>query len=320
MPGRLAFLVLLSGGVLVTTNGCARPYYYQPPAYPPMPVQTLTPGPAYVPGTFAPGTIAPGGVAPGTVLPGGSAPLEPQPYTQPPSTFDPQPGGGGTTDPYFPGGTPQNTPVPNYSDPNYQTPNYNDPSDDFPSPIQGDLNEAKAPGNATSSLLQPVDTPQFEAVPQTTMQDPAVESALAVGNPGSAAIAQTEFATDGFATDGFATDGFAGDGMTTQPSTSSQPATTPSPYDFDADGYTWLRGLLSYDTADDVWTITFDVTPDSWDTYAGHLTLDGAVPQDIRDGEIVLVEGAVDAGRVDRFGKPVYRAATITPLEAEASR
>ena len=300
----LATALAAAAGLLLTA-GCARPYYYQP-AYPPMPVQTLQPGQPYVPGQgYNGGFVAPGGA----VQPGG---LQPIPSNgAPPPTYDNGGGtsGGGTSSgsPYYEdNGQPYNPSVP---DSGYQDPNtYGNPSDDFLSPDMNDLNEASNPKQPVgltpaageinlAAAPQEFDVPQpFDATPAdltTPMKDAAVQPAAATAD-----------------------DPFAINQMSHEtPATGTTRAGSVEPYAFDADGYTWLRGIISFDHTEQVWSITYDTTPDTWDSYAGHLTLVGAIPQDIRDNEVVLVEGAVDAATHDRLGKPVYRVAKVTPLE-----
>ena len=289
---------------LATGVGCARPYYYQP-AYAPAPMQTLQPGAPYVPGQAVPGQFAPGqlpAVQPYTV-PGNSnfAPsgggLQPIPSTQPPpSTFD---GNGGTSgsnsgSPYYEdNGQPYNQSVPDadYGDPG----GYGNPSDDFLTPDSGDLNSASNPADKVGTLQPQVGPLDLAAAPQSAPNhvsqfDAAVIPADAVDM--TPAVAQTGFED-----------------------IAAVVPTHPEPYAFDSDGYTWLRGIVSYDATEQVWSITYDTTPDSWDHYAGHLTLLGDVPAEIADNDIVLVEGAVDTAQQDRLGKPVYRISSIAPLE-----
>lgn len=306
-------LTVTAACVVLTATGCARaPYYYQPP-YAPTPVQTLQPGQPYVPGAgFAPGGgFAPSpAVSPGTTG-GFNAPLQPIPSQQtPPSTFDPNQGGGsggtgGATpgQPYYEdNGQPYSPQVPNYPDSNsYGNPS-NNPSDDFLSPSVDDgFDSAAAPANPQASTPAPRELSlDLVAAPMATpTQDAAVMTADAFDIELEAPAA--DLRPVGF------------DAPAVE-ATRPMPA---QPYAFDQDGYTWLRGLVSFDNVDKAWTITYDTTPDQWDNFAGHLTLAGDIPPEIRDNDIVLVEGAVDQARVDRFGKPVYRIGTIAALERE---
>lgn len=296
VAGAALFAVLL-------TTGCSRPYYYQPQYQQPYPIQTLQPGSQYAPGgtIYAPGQTLQGPALQGPTL-GQPGSLEPIPADNPPSTYQNgtgQPSSGGD-EPYF---TPQrqDNAVPNYDDPSYDNGfnGFGDPNrdfnNDFPQPSEppdSDLQEAfnpsaltPAPRDVELAAVPSGSTSPFEPNPvpsPTTMPDAALQPA-----------------------------GFE----STQPGTTIQPT---EPYAFDADGYTWLRGIVGYDHTEQTWSVTYDVTPDTWDSYAGHLTLVGEVPPDVKDGDVVLIEGAIDAAQTDRFGKPVYRVATCAALEPAA--
>ena len=309
--GRLGQLarVFTASGLLLAGVGCARPYYYQPPmgggGYP---IQTLTPGQPYAPGgtygapptygaptaptygqpTYGQPTLG----APGSLQPVPSQPPPPPPTynNNTPNYQPPTQDNSGSNDPYFPS-QPSDNPVPDYADPAFDQPSgggFGNPNDDFlpPNTLDSDLNEA-----FNSTLTPAPKSVDLAAVPTDT---PMHDSSL--------------LPADGFASMG----GIDPVGFETA---SSTPAGGAEPYAFDPDGYSWLRGIVSYDQADQSWTITYDVTPDTWDTYAGHLTLEGTMPADVKDNDIVLVEGAVDPAHTDRLGKPIYRIATISPLE-----
>ncbi|MFV0443821.1 MAG: hypothetical protein ACK5Q5_09645 [Planctomycetaceae bacterium] len=78
-------------------------------------------------------------------------------------------------------------------------------------------------------------------------------------------------------------------------------------YGHDAARYQWLEGVVSYDASDRTWNVVYDLDPADGDQYAGHFTLsDSPLLRTFREGERVRLEGSVDAGNKDRFGKPTY--------------
>lgn len=80
----------------------------------------------------------------------------------------------------------------------------------------------------------------------------------------------------------------------------------------------WLRGVVDYDPQQRTWQITYADQPDPRDPNGGSLTLGKhAALTRCRSGDIVLVEGAIDASQVDRRGKPLYVLDKVTPLTTE---
>jgi hypothetical protein len=90
-------------------------------------------------------------------------------------------------------------------------------------------------------------------------------------------------------------------------------AERPNPYDFDREGYRWLRGVVDYDEREKSWHIIYDINPG--DKYGGSMTLASDPRLNVLNtGDVVLVEGAVDPNSRDRLGKPQYRVETFSPL------
>jgi hypothetical protein len=90
----------------------------------------------------------------------------------------------------------------------------------------------------------------------------------------------------------------------------------PSPYKYDAAGYTYLRGVVSQDPKTKSWRITYSRDPLDNDPYGGSLTLvESPLLDTLMDDDVVLVEGKVDRSVLDKYGKPSYRARTVLPLQ-----
>jgi hypothetical protein len=91
--------------------------------------------------------------------------------------------------------------------------------------------------------------------------------------------------------------------------------TGPDPYDHDREHHTWLRGVVDFDQQDQSWHLIYDVAPDVNDPYGGDVTLlDHPQFQTLKPGDVVLVEGSLDANQRDRLDKPSYRVDRCTPL------
>jgi hypothetical protein len=89
---------------------------------------------------------------------------------------------------------------------------------------------------------------------------------------------------------------------------------SPSPYKKDPQGYSWLRGVVSRDPKSGNWCLTYNRDTPEDDIYEGILTLaDDAGLDNLKPGDVILVEGNLDRKNPDRFGKPSYRVVNITP-------
>ncbi|MGE3315490.1 MAG: hypothetical protein AB7O26_10270, partial [Planctomycetaceae bacterium] len=84
-------------------------------------------------------------------------------------------------------------------------------------------------------------------------------------------------------------------------------ASGPNPYDYDREGYSWLRGVVDFDEESRTWHIIYNVKPSKDDKFSGAIQL---LPdpelKTLRPNQVVHVEGAVDYNRLDDRGKPQY--------------
>ena len=78
-------------------------------------------------------------------------------------------------------------------------------------------------------------------------------------------------------------------------------------FGYDAEGYSWLKGVIEFNPKLQVWHLTYSQNPDDNDQYGGEVTLKNtALFKYLRSGETVRVVGQFDAQQADRLGKPVY--------------
>ncbi|MFM9963281.1 MAG: hypothetical protein ACKV2Q_18890 [Planctomycetaceae bacterium] len=78
-------------------------------------------------------------------------------------------------------------------------------------------------------------------------------------------------------------------------------------YGYDSESYSWLKGVIEFDTKRKVWHLTYSQNPDDTDQFGGEVTLKNTADfKYLRSGEMVRVEGQFDPQEVDRLGKPVY--------------
>ncbi len=85
-------------------------------------------------------------------------------------------------------------------------------------------------------------------------------------------------------------------------------ASGPNPYDYDREGYSYLRGIVDFNDDDKTWHIIYNLKPTRDDKFSGAIQLlpDPAL-RSLRPGQVVYVEGGVDYKNVDGRGKPQYR-------------
>lgn len=97
-------------------------------------------------------------------------------------------------------------------------------------------------------------------------------------------------------------------------------ARQPNPYDHDREGFAWLRGVVDFDEEEGTWNIIYDLRPAEDDELGGSVTLiaDDRF-QALRNQDVVLVEGHLDASVRDRLGKPSYRVERLARLVAKSS-
>ena len=78
-------------------------------------------------------------------------------------------------------------------------------------------------------------------------------------------------------------------------------------FGYDAEGYSWLKGVIEFNPKRQVWHLTYSLNPADNDQYGGEVTLKNTAHfKYLRSGETVRVEGQFDAQQADRLGKPVY--------------
>ena len=270
------------------------------------PIQTLTPGQQYVPGgTTYPSTTIPQGTTPPTYSnPGGG--LEPLPdngqyrsnsgtgATSAPS-YNPSPGqnsaggSGSVPDPYYPGGgsamqmTPQNATSPNAIQP------------------VGGMREIRGQNETISASRDEPWSFDASPAPATTSSEdftlPRVGTAPASGSPTSSS---SPYSAPGDWSDPF------GDSGTEN--LKAHKVVAPETETFAHDPrMAWVRGVVSQHPQDGTWTIIFDDSPQAGGEFQGQITL-AVSPhlEDLKDGDLVEIQGQVDTLAKDHRGKPVY--------------
>ena len=270
-----------SGGYSSPYGGYGQPYM-QPYG---QPIQTMTPGPSYVPGgAYPPGSTVPGGYAPGGYAPAGASPgLQPSPD----GTFRPGPTSG-------------LSPVP---EPTSSAPAYNPPPDmggDRSVPLPRDSVNFQPPvqldplGGAPFRPIAPV-TPVAGAEglqpvsgagtsPWARETNPAFQPAM--GDNGEPIKANKPIVPIGEGT---------------------------APFAYDAKSYRWLRGIVSYEKRDGHWSLVYSDSPDETDELSGCVTIaDQAQLRGVNDGEIILVTGELSPTDTDPRGKPIFVVRELT--------
>ncbi len=89
---------------------------------------------------------------------------------------------------------------------------------------------------------------------------------------------------------------------------------TADKFGYDAEGYSWLEGIIEFDPKHKVWHLNYSSSPDDSDQFGGEVTLKN--PQHfktLRTGQAVSVVGQFDPTQRDRMGKPVYEVTEIVP-------
>lgn len=142
-------------------------------------------------------------------------------------------------------------------------------------------------GVRTSQIPRPLNDEQFAIEPEPAepeMPVAADETELATSNVRSANF-QTQVRADAVTPAGAIAD----------------------KYGYDAETYSWLKGVVEFNPKLQVWHLTYSRNPDDTDQYGGEVTLKN--PEHfkyLKSGETVRVEGQFDPQQVDRLGKPVY--------------
>ena len=298
---RLPCFCIAFGLASAMLSGCYSPYgyqgqyggpgyygqpAYQTPGYQGGPVYPVSPGQPLGNG----GTYVPGGTSPGT---------SPTPLG-PPSTYDNGPG--------INWQDPKNNAVPFNPTPGTGRGNVPDPGDD--------LNNSK-PGASKPTL-----TPTSGTMPDnlsTPFEQTGNSSSGTIGAPVQPAQATTE--SDPFEMPQQLRSSATSGASPIQTVSYEQPqAAKLNPFGRDTKhaNPTWLRGVIDYDQKQRTWSILYSSNPDSRDSNGGMLTL-ASHPNlaKCRNGEVVLVEGAIDASQTDARGKPIYVLDNVTPLQPQ---
>lgn len=299
-PVRLPCLCIALGLASTTLAGCYSPYgyqgqyggpgYYGQPAYQGGPVYHGAPGQPLGNG----GTYVPGGTSPGST-PG----MSPTPLN-PPSTYDNSPG--------INWQDPKNNAVPFNPNPGTGRGSVPDPGDDL--------------NNANPGASKPTLTPTSGTMPDelsSPFEQTGSSSGGATGIPVQPAQATTE--PDPFEMpQQLRSSATAGASPIRTVSYEPPPTAKLNPFGRDTKhaNPTWLRGVIDYDQKQRSWSILYSTNPDPRDSNGGMLTL-ASHPNlaKCRNGEVVLAEGAIDAGQTDARGKPIYVLDNVTPLAAQ---
>jgi len=76
--------------------------------------------------------------------------------------------------------------------------------------------------------------------------------------------------------------------------------------------FQWLRGVISKEPRDGTWSIVYNDRPSNTDKWAGHLSLAPSPKlENLRDGDIVEIQGELDDVVHDQLGKPVYVVSSV---------
>lgn len=90
----------------------------------------------------------------------------------------------------------------------------------------------------------------------------------------------------------------------------------PNPYKYDRKNFRWLRGVVDYDDEAKTWNIIYSLKPDPNDKFGGSIGLLGDNQLGtLKNNDVVLVEGFVDADHRDAFGKPQFRVDRLERLK-----
>ena len=289
---------LMFVGLLAPFAGCYSPYGYQSPygpnPYGQQPMYPSGPGyPAPLGQPYVPGGSAPGGGGP-TLMP---------PSSSSPSTYDNNnPNGGGIK---F-----DDAPSFNTTPPGTNPPAGNSGSNrgNVPDPIE-DLNNGSGPA-ATKPQLSPTSSQREElespfgqesnnrrASPPERLSEEAdpfekPDRVSSFNEPAPAAIQKVSLETP----------------------------ERLNPYGRDTEHANpqWLRGVVNFDRLEQTWQIIYSKKPEARDLNGGSLTLaDHPGLAQCRNGDVVLVEGAIDSSQTDARGKPLYALDKVTPLTAQ---
>jgi hypothetical protein len=86
-----------------------------------------------------------------------------------------------------------------------------------------------------------------------------------------------------------------------------RPSDSASRYDYDRTSYTYLRGVLDFNSSDNTWHIIYSPKPEARDKYGGAFQLvDNPKLNRLHDGDVVYIQGRVNTQQLDSRGKPKY--------------
>jgi hypothetical protein len=78
-------------------------------------------------------------------------------------------------------------------------------------------------------------------------------------------------------------------------------------YDYDRTSYSYLRGVLDFNSRDNSWHIIYSPKPEPRDKYGGAFQLvDHPKLKTLHDGDVVFIQGRVNLQQLDPRGKPKY--------------
>jgi hypothetical protein len=85
------------------------------------------------------------------------------------------------------------------------------------------------------------------------------------------------------------------------------PSDSRNRYDYDRTSYSYLRGVLDFNSRDNTWNIIYSPKPDPRDKYGGSFQLvDSPKLKTLHDGDVVFMQGRVNLQQLDSRGKPKY--------------
>ena len=82
---------------------------------------------------------------------------------------------------------------------------------------------------------------------------------------------------------------------------------SPNRFDYDRTAYSYVRGVVDYNSREKSWHIIYSPNPDRNDKYGGAFELiDSPKLHGLQDGDVVFIQGRVHPRLVDSHGKPKY--------------
>ena len=296
--------------------GCAAPYPYQP-----YPYQSYPGGMYGQPGYIAPGsTMPPGGVqlnAPTPINPGttggGDAPMWNPDETG--GTSGGSSSGGDNSVPFYdePGsgdlGTPPSTKKPDMFDDEKNA--FETKDNPFgmnkTTTESGSKNVAFEEDSNTETAAQP---PILQLGSQTAPAIAVESGEVPVEAPEPISLANAEFEKPVERSE-----------EPTGLSLPYNPEEIPNPFGHDAEGFRFLRGLVSYDDKLRSWSIIYNDKPARDDEYGGVFTLaDHPGLTVLNDNDVVYIEGHISETVTDAFGKPRYIVEHLNKLKPKSAK